>query len=306
MDGQILKVDYRRGQKMKSKLKLKGKNAKKMRVSYDIKTLKLGNKLVIPLFGSHKSRLLNLIEKGKNEKIWIATVNPEFLMAAAKDESFLKLLQQDTTYNVVDGIGLVWQTKINDQCQMSKSKLRRLEAAIRIGKEILNGKYREEVIAGSDLIDNLCDWAAESEKNVFFLGGFNGAGLKTAEFFQKNYPQLKTVGWYEGMAEGEDEMTQNYIERWLKENKQQRIDILLVAYGMKRQEEWIKRNWSWLPIGVAMGVGRSFDYYSGQLKRAPLAWRKMGLEWLYSLIQEPKRWRRQLALPKFIWQVVKG
>jgi len=53
-----------------------------------------------------------------------------------------------------------------------------------------------------------------------------------------------------------------------------------------------------------MGVGRSFDYYSGDLKRAPIWMRKMGLEWLYSLIKEPKRWKRQLVLPKFIWMVL--
>jgi len=81
-------------------------------------------------------------------------------------------------------------------------------------------------------------------------------------------------------------------------------DILLVAYGMKKQEFWIADNLGKMDVGLVMGVGRSFDYYSGELKRAPKWVRKMGMEWLYSLIKEPKRIKRQLALPKFIWKVL--
>jgi N-acetylglucosaminyldiphosphoundecaprenol N-acetyl-beta-D-mannosaminyltransferase len=73
---------------------------------------------------------------------------------------------------------------------------------------------------------------------------------------------------------------------------------------MKKQEEWIDQNLDKLNVKIVLGVGRSFDYYSGELKRAPKWARKMGLEWLYSLIREPKRWRRQLALPKFVWEVI--
>jgi len=75
---------------------------------------------------------------------------------------------------------------------------------------------------------------------------------------------------------------------------------------MKRQEMWIEENLKKIDAGVVMGVGRSFDYYSGDLKRAPKVWRKIGMEWLYSLIKEPKRIKRQLALPKFVGRVLRG
>ena len=75
---------------------------------------------------------------------------------------------------------------------------------------------------------------------------------------------------------------------------------------MQKQEEWIYRNLEKIDVGVVMGVGRSFDYYSGDLKRAPSWVRKMGMEWLYSLAKEPKRWKRQLVLPKFVWKVLWG
>jgi len=83
-------------------------------------------------------------------------------------------------------------------------------------------------------------------------------------------------------------------------------DILLVAYGMKKQEFWINDNLDKLEVGLVMGVGRSFDYYSGELKRAPNWVRNMGMEWLYSLIKEPKRIKRQLVLPKFWWKVIQN
>jgi N-acetylglucosaminyldiphosphoundecaprenol N-acetyl-beta-D-mannosaminyltransferase len=73
---------------------------------------------------------------------------------------------------------------------------------------------------------------------------------------------------------------------------------------MRTQEEWIERNLRNLNVGVVMGVGRSFDYYSGDLKRAPKLWQKIGFEWLFSLILEPKRWRRQFELPKFVLKVL--
>ena len=98
-------------------------------------------------------------------------------------------------------------------------------------------------------------------------------------------------------------------EKVLEEIKKAETKVLFVAYGMGNQEQWIKGNLKELDkagVRLVMGVGRSFDYYSGALKRAPWKWRKMGLEWLYSLIQEPKRWRRQLVLPQFVWIVLTG
>jgi len=80
-----------------------------------------------------------------------------------------------------------------------------------------------------------------------------------------------------------------------------------VAYGMKKQEEWIYENRKKLEkagVRVAMGVGRSFDYYSGETKMAPDWVKRMGMEWLYSLIKDPKRIKRQMVLPKFVWDIL--
>lgn len=239
----------------------------------------------IPLYGSNKRRLLSLtgdmIDKGQN-KCWIATVNPEFIMQAGRDSKFAKILQNQTTVNVVDGIGLIWAKRV-----MRVEGWRRWWVAVKTGVKILRGELREELITGADLMDELCRMAEGKGWGVYFLGGWEDRAKRTADYFVKKYPKLKVVGW---KAEDYDLTT--------------KTEVLLVARGMKRQEEWISQHFDKLSVRLVMGVGRSFDYYSGDLKRAPEWLRKMGLEWLYSLYKEPKRWKRQLALPVFILKVM--
>ncbi len=148
-------------------------------------------------------------------------------------------------------------------------------------------------------MNELIKLAGEKKYKVFFLGGFNNRAEKTAMYFKSKFLISNfQLGW----SSGEPDVSN---EKVLKQINSFRPDILLVAYGMKKQEEWIYQNLNKLDVGVVIGVGRSFDYYSGDLKRAPKIWRKMGMEWLYSLIKEPKRFKRQLELPKFVWKVLK-
>jgi len=243
----------------------------------------------IPLFGRGLRQVLKEVEivLTRNQPVyWIATVNTEFMMMAKKDVEFEKLLQR-TDLNVVDGIALVWvkESKILE----AKNILKKLIVGFRIGVEVLRGKHTGGLATGADLMDELCRLAEAKNKSVYFFGGWNERARKTAEFFQKKYPKLKVNGY---QAEGF--------------NVNNEADILFVARGMRKQEEWIDDHFDKLRVKVVMGVGRSFDYYSGDLRRAPGWMRKMGLEWLYSLIKEPKRWRRQLALPRFIWEVLKS
>ncbi len=80
--------------------------------------------------------------------------------------------------------------------------------------------------------------------------------------------------------------------------------ILFAGLGFPRQEFWLARNLAATGCGVGIGVGGSFDVISGKVKRAPGIWQRLGLEWLYRLVSEPHRWRRQLALPQFVWLVL--
>ena len=250
----------------------------------------------IRLFGSQMGEVLTIVEgwidsRFKNK--WIATVNPEFVIKATKDENFLNLLKE-TDLNVMDGIGLIWARELENR------NGNKLVAGIQVGMEILKGKHKDKLVSGADLMPELCKLAAKKGYKVFFLGGFGDRAKRTGEFFENKFKKDNLKFSYK-YCEGEPDISN---EKVLEQINKFKPDILFVAYGMKKQEEWISKNRNKADFGVAIGVGRSFDYFSGDLKRAPLKWRKVGMEWLYSLIKEPKRIKRQVVLPKFIWKVL--
>ena len=251
----------------------------------------------ISLFSSDKFQVLSLLRKNLilgTKKYWVATVNPEFVIETEKDSDFKKILQK-TNLNVIDGIGLVWAHQLDAR---KKNKISKFLLGFKIGVEVLRGKYKDQVASGADLILDLTKMAKEKNKKIFLLGGWSGRAEKTAKFLMSNYLIFNNqIEW----CEGEPRIVNSEV---IKKINKFKPDILLVAYGMKKQEFWINENLKKLNVGLVMGVGRSFDYYSGELKRAPDWVRKMGMEWLYSLIKEPKRIKRQLILPGFVWKVL--
>ena len=76
-------------------------------------------------------------------------------------------------------------------------------------------------------------------------------------------------------------------------------DVLLVAFGIPKQEKWITQHKAALGVPVSLGIGGSFDVYSGRVKRAPLAWQRLGFEWLYRLLQNPRKIGKVMTLPQF-------
>ncbi len=266
--------------------------------------------------GRGRAGVLKFLKEGGYKKPWwIATVNPEFVIKARKDRDFMKILHK-TDMNVVDGIGIIWAQELRKregnqhvgghpvvagQARSARTIIlfiNRLFIGFEIGLKVLAGEYRKRLVAGSKLMDDICGLAVQKNEKVFFLGGYEERALKTQKFFEKKYKGLKA-----GSCPGEGKIKNEEV---LKQINEFGPDYLFVAYGMKKQEEWIEKNLNLMKVGLVMGVGRSFDYYSGELKQAPEEWRRIGLEWLYSLFQEPKRWKRQLALPEFIWKVLRG
>lgn len=284
---------------------MKDEKIKLKKVEFDDKMWKLWG---IPIFGGDKAGLLKRTVRIMKDKklVWMVTINPEHVMAtfakatAAKKSGrsdYFRLLQE-SDLNVADGIGLIWAKYTGAD---AGSRPFRWWRGLTVGLNVLQGKYENEVIAGSGLMTEMAEVAAANNWKIFYLGGFGDRAKRTAAYFEKQEKGL-AVDW----SAGEPQVTNGEV---LKKVSESRPEILFVAYGMKKQEEWIQKNRMELEkagVRLVMGVGRSFDYYSGDLKRAPKFWRKMGLEWLYSLIQEPKRWRRQLELPKFIWRITMG
>lgn len=204
----------------------------------------------------------------------ICTVNPEFIMAAQSDAEFKQILQH-SALNLADGIGVIW-------------------AARRLGHPL------RERVAGSDLVGLIADRAQMTGWRIFLLGAAEGVAEQAAILLRERYPQANIAGAYAGSPRLEEEVE---IAARIRSSE---ADVLLVAYGAPQQDKWIDRNLAGTGVAVAIGIGGSLDFIVGRQKRAPRWMQRLGLEWLYRLIREPWRWRRQLALPKFVWHVLRS
>ncbi len=211
----------------------------------------------------------------------IFTPNPEMIVKAQEDEYFKKILNNGDL-NLCDGFGVKMAGLLFDR------SLAR--------------------VAGVDFMLDVCGLAAEQGKGVYLLGSGNDVVVsKACEELSKKFPTLKISGYNKGpeITEG---LAKQLDEGILEEICNSGAQILFVAFGMGKQEKWIYENLPKLPnVKVAMGVGGSFDFISGAIKRAPLFLRKLGLEWVYRLIQEPRRIGRIFnATAKFTYLVLRS
>lgn len=152
----------------------------------------------------------------------------------------------------------------------------------------LLGYPLKERIAGVDLVENLCKEVSKQPIMTGFLGAGPGVAELTAECLQKKYPGLKV-----GFAKKE----------LSKPEELKNVDLLFVAFGAPKQEIWIAENLNRLPVKLAVGVGGAFDFISGKVPRAPKFIRDLDLEWLFRLIIQPWRIRRQFSLIEFLFYV---
>ncbi|MFA5124215.1 MAG: WecB/TagA/CpsF family glycosyltransferase [Patescibacteria group bacterium] len=210
-----------------------------------------------------------LADEGQHQ---VATVNPEFVVMAQDYPDFQNLLNQ-TALNTCDGFGLVLAAKL-----LYRRRLPRVTGAD-LSRELLAGKL--------------------PTAKIYLLGGAPGVAEAT-----------RTKFVFTGIVRAEDGGKINPDGKRLERNEAviERINasganILLVAFGQVKQEIWIKENLDRMPgIKVAIGVGGTFDYLAGKIRRAPYCLRFIGLEWLYRLIIEPRRigriWRATVVFSR--------
>lgn len=201
----------------------------------------------------------------------VCTANPEFVMTAQRQPEFMAVLHEADLV-LADGVGLLW-------------------AARRQGQTL------PERVTGSDGIYELAGRAALHGWRLYLLGAAPGVAQRAATILRERYPTLQVAGTYAGSPADDD--YPGIAERI----KRARPDILLVAYGAPRQDLWIARHKEDLGVPVSMGVGGAYDHITGVRRRAPSWVIRLNLEWLWRLITQPWRWRRQLDLPRFVWVV---
>ena len=148
-------------------------------------------------------------------------------------------------------------------------------------------------VSGVDLVGELCRLSAANGYRIFFLGAAPGVAEEAAEKMRARWPGTQIVGTRDGYFLPDEEPDV------LAEIQQAAPNILLVAFGIPRQEKWIERHKAATGAAVLIGVGGSFDVFSGRVSRAPLWMQRSSLEWLYRLSKNPKKIGKVMTLPKF-------
>jgi N-acetylglucosaminyldiphosphoundecaprenol N-acetyl-beta-D-mannosaminyltransferase len=202
----------------------------------------------------------------------VATVNLDFLRIARGNQAFAETLRQ-ADLALADGMPLVWASK-------------------------LAGSPLPERIAGIDLVEAICDRGSSLGWSIFLLGAEPGIGIAASVAMLRRHPGLRIAGIYSPPVGPWDDLEEKRIRDRITEAKP---DVLLVALGAPRQDTWIAANKTRLGVPVSIGVGCTFDVVCGARSRAPRWMQRIGMEWAYRLLTEPKRlWRRYMSdLPTF-------
>ena len=203
---------------------------------------------------------------------YIVTPNPEMIVLAHKNPDF-RIALNGAKIALNDGVGVGL-------------------AAQSMGTPLI------ERFTGVDLVERLCKEVSDWPITVGFLGGGPGVAELTSNCLVKRYPNLKIsfIG---------QEWSKDGFDLLEKGQGARNVDILFVAFGAPKQEFWMADNVGKIPVKVLVGVGGAFDYISGKVPRAPKVFRTIGMEWLFRLVVQPWRIKRQLALGEFMWMVIR-
>ncbi len=199
---------------------------------------------------------------------YIVTPNAEITYRASRDPAFCGILNRATLV-LPDGVGVT-------------------AAARLFGVQLCR-------FPGIDFAEALLAVAPPEGYRVFLLGARGGVAVRAAAALAGRYPRVQVVGVYHGYFRAEEDTAVR------AQIAAAAPDILFVCLGSPRQEEWMAAHP--LPC-VAIGLGGALDVWSGSVRRAPRLFRRLGLEWLFRLLSEPRRWRRALLLPRFFVAVV--
>jgi N-acetylglucosaminyldiphosphoundecaprenol N-acetyl-beta-D-mannosaminyltransferase len=240
--------------------------------------------------------LLLIKEKiSKNQKIFLVTPNPEFVVEAQHNSEFLAVLKK-ADLAIPDGIGILWAARfLNDYPAFQKTRFNYFKlfflAYYSLCKGVFNPRYFQKIIpervTGTDLFHQVCAEAARQGWKIFLLGAAPGVAERVKQILEQKHPKITLAGVAAGSPKVEDEA------KVIQMINQTAPDILFVAYGAPKQELWINRNFCQLKtVKFVAGVGGAFDFVAGKQKRASCFFRGRGLEWGVRIIREPKRWKR--------------
>jgi N-acetylglucosaminyldiphosphoundecaprenol N-acetyl-beta-D-mannosaminyltransferase len=210
--------------------------------------------------------------KGKSaNKIY--TPNAEIIMQANRDPELLNILNSADLL-VPDGAGVILASRML-RCNL------------------------KEKVSGIDLVKKVLSYTEKKPVSFFIFGGRPGVAEKASINILSDFPRARINGFRNGYFE------ESEIPDIIKQINESRADVLLVGLGAPKQEKWIHRYAEQLNAKVIMGIGGTIDIFAGTAALAPEFMRKAGLEWLFRLIKEPRRYKRMMDLPRFMLLTLK-
>lgn len=203
----------------------------------------------------------------------VVTSDASAIVRSQEDEQLHQIINEADLVTP-DGIGVIWSARFLDLPLYER-------------------------VSGVDLALALADLSAQKGYSMYLLGAAPGVVDEAAANLQGRFPGLRVAGTRHGYFRAEEEA------EMVRQIREACPDILLVAFGIPKQEKWIKRYLQELQVPVCIGVGGSFDVYAGRVARAPLWMQRLGLEWLYRTARDPRRIGRALLLPRLVWLTLK-
>ena len=168
-------------------------------------------------------------------------------------------------------------------------------AGVVLASKLLKTPLKQKV-AGVDFADRLLSVLEKTGGGLFLLGSKPGVAELAAQKMTEKHPKLYICGMNDGYFKDEAPV--------IEKINAAKPDVLFVCLGAPKQELWMQRNAPRLRVGLMAGLGGSLDVFAGNVKRAPKFFQKLGLEWFYRLIKEPKRIGRMMKLPKFLFAAI--
>lgn len=202
---------------------------------------------------------------------YVVTPNPEFILAAEKDAAFRQVLNEADLV-LADGIGVVYSAK-------------------------LQGTPLKGRVPGIEFAADMLACLNRTGGRLYLLGAKPGVAEKAAKKLQAQHPGLRIAGTRDGYFQEDAPVVEAIRESG--------ADVVFVCLGAPKQEKWMKKNGEATGAKLLLGIGGALDVFSGEVKRAPRAFQKLGLEWFYRLITNPSRAGRMMKLPLFLVHVAK-
>lgn len=223
------------------------------------------------IFNRTKNEFIEYIEKFT--KVNIISGNPEVLYNGINDPVLFKCFTQSDSIIIPDGVGTVLASKVVKNPVAEK-------------------------IAGIDVMKSIIEKCENENKAVYFLGAKQDTLESCIKNFKGTYKNLKIAGSHNGY------FNLDSCEDIINDIMESKPYAIFVAMGSPKQDIFISRNLEKFPCSIFMGVGGSFDVFSGKVKRAPKWMISLGLEWLYRVFKEPWRMKRLSCIPKFLLKVI--